>query len=503
MVIRRKDKLKYFPIKIEQLEKDLKNIFDSAPEFKIKQIDHEKQKIAVLFLDYMIEKQYLYSDVINKILESKQKWDSQTLINDLPIENGKEEYNLTDVKNALSMGRIVIYIESEDKCVSLPLQKTEARAPEKAETESIIFGPKLSFTESLNGNLNMVQNLISNHNLKVEQFKVGNTVVTEIRLVYLDNIANEEDVKEMRRRLKKLQTDDILEGSTLTQFIEDNSYSIFPQFLNTELPDRFCYSLKEGKIGLLVDKSPTGIIAPANFLSFFESTEDLYTRWNMGSFIRILRIIATFLSVMLTPIYVAALTFHYEIIPQQMLVTLGHSRSRVPFNPLMEALILEIFIEFIREAGARLPTKVGQTMGIVGGIVIGQAIVQAGFTSNILIIIVALSALGSFTTPSYLMGSVMRIIRFPLIILAGLWGILGLMFSFAFLIVHLIRQNSLNRPYLAPIYPIKLKDLDNSIFRLPFLQSNYRAISNMPKKKKRFPEPNQKKKKKKPKDIDE
>jgi len=162
---------------------------------------------------------------------------------------------------------------------------------------------------------------------------------------------------------------------------------------------------------------------------------------------------------------------------------------------------MELFIEFIREAGARLPSKVGQTMGIVGGIVIGQAIVEAGFTSNILIIIVALSALGSFTAPSYLMGSTIRIIRFPLIIISGIWGILGIMFSFAFIVIHLLKQRSLNRPYLAPIYPIQVKDLDNSIYRYPFLISNKRPFSNNPKNSKRFSIP--KKKLKKSKDIDE
>src|SRR5690554_896073 len=308
---------------------------------------------------------------------------------------------------------------------------------------------------------------MNNPDLKTERFLIGNTVPTEIRLVYLDSVANEEDINEMRQRLNKLEADDILESSMLIQYIEDNVYSIFPQFISTELPDRFSFSLNEGRLGILVDKSPSGIIAPASFFSFFESTEDLYSKWNLASFIRIMRLLATFLSLVATPFYVAALTFHYEIVPTELLVQLGDSRSRVPFPPILEALIMELFIEFIREAGARLPSKVGQTMGIVGGIVIGQAIVEAGFTSNILIIIVALSALGSFTAPSYLMGSTIRIIRFPLIIISGIWGILGIMFSFAFIVIHLLKQRSLNRPYLSPFYPLQVKDLDNSIYRYP------------------------------------
>ncbi|MBW9234449.1 spore germination protein, partial [Leptospira santarosai] len=183
---------------------------------------------------------------------------------------------------------------------------------------------------------------------------------------------------------------------------------------------------------------------------FFQSREDQNLRWPIASFLRILRFSAVFLSIYLTPMYVAALTFHYEIIPQSLLVPLSESRALVPFPPIIEALLLELIIELLREAGARLPTKVGQTIGIVGGIVIGTAAVQAGITSNILIIIVALSALASFTTPSYMMGNVIRVIRFPLILLAGFWGFYGIMLGFCFVLIHLIRQSSLGSPYTAP-----------------------------------------------------
>ena len=181
-----------------------------------------------------------------------------------------------------------------------------------------------------------------------------------------------------------------------------------------------------------MDRSPDAIYGPAPFFTFFESTEDIYMRWNMGFFLRILRLTATFLSILLTPAYVAVLTYHYEVIPSPLLVSLGQSRSNVPFPPVFEAFLLEFVIELLREAGRRLPTKVGQTMGIVGGIVIGQAAVEAGFTSNILIIIIALSALGSFTTPSYLMGTAIRIIRFPIILLAGFGAELVLWLLFVF-----------------------------------------------------------------------
>jgi hypothetical protein len=222
-------------------------------------------------------------------------------------------------------------------------------------------------------------------------------------------------------------------------------------------------------------------------------------RWNAGSFLRILRFLAMFVSIFLTPMYVAAVTFHYEIIPPQLLVSIGQSRAGVPFPPIFEALFLELMIELLREAGARLPTKVGQTIGIVGGVVVGTAAVQAGITSNILIIFITISALASFTAPSYLMGTTIRVIRFPMIILAGMLGIIGIMFGICFMVIHLLKLTSLGRPYLTPIYPFRMEDFNKVLFRLPQNYQWKRFVSFQPKNLTRFP----KRKANKKKDIDE
>ncbi|MDV2582479.1 spore germination protein [Alkalibacillus haloalkaliphilus] len=496
---RRFKKSSYFPCNLEQLEQDLKDqYFQASPDLASKIIHHDGKRCIVVFIDYLVDKDHLYDQIVGEI-QHTPNWDHETFKDTIPVTGSKQHTELNPIGDELLEGAACVYVEGERDCLTFLIPRVEKREPDRAETESLIFGPKVSFTESMDTNLNLVHKRMDTSSLKVEKFVIGNTVPTEVRMVYLEDLANEDNVKELRDRLSVLNVDDVLDASTLTQYIEDNSYSIFPQFITTELPDRFCYSLKEGRLGILVDKSASGVVTPASFFSFFQTTEDNYTRWNMGAFTRLLRIIAMFISITLTPTYVAALTYHYEIIPDALLVSLGHSRTRVPFPPLLEALILEFLIELIREAGARLPTKVGQTMGIVGGIVIGQAVVQAGFTSNILIIIVALSALASFTTPSYLMGSAIRIIRFPLMIFAGLWGFVGLVFSFAFLAIHLVKQRSLNRPYFVPVYPFQPRDFDNSIFRIPYLHSNKRAYSNKPKKIQRFPKP----KKHKKSDIDE
>lgn len=312
-------------------------------------------------------------------------------------------------------------------------------------------------------------------------------------------MANETDINTMKQRISELEIDVVDDSSVLMQYLEDSTSTIFPQFLTTELPDRFSYSINRGRIGVLVENSPTAFIAPTTFFSFFESTEDLYMRWNIGTILRALRFISFILSTIMTPLYVAAVTFHYEIIPIPLLINLGQSRAGVPFTPIVEVLILEFIIELLRESGARLPTKIGQTIGIVGGVVVGTAAVEAGITSNVLIIFVALSALASFSAPNYLMGTAARAIRFPMIILGGVLGMVGLAFGLCFLVIHLLKITSLGRPYLSPVYPLRFQDFNKALFRLPPQFENKRFKSYRPKELIRYSREKAKQKK----DIDE
>ena len=351
------------------------------------------------------------------MLKRKRQWSNQLILNDIPLSKGTTSIALEDILEKLIIGNVFIYIEEENEIISYPLLKMEQRSLGKAETESLVLGPQMAFTESLSANMNVVRGIIRTSDLVLEKIIIGKRIPYEVRVVYLKSLANETDIETMRQRVNDLDVDELEDVTIVKQYIEDSSTNIFPQFYATELPDRFCYSVSKGKIGLLGDNSPIGIIAPSTFFSFFESPEDLYMRWGAGSFLRSLRFLAIFIAIIITPTYVAIVTYQFELLPTKLLVTIGKSRSQVPFPPIIEALLIEFFIELLREAGARLPTKVAQTMGIVGGLVIGEAAVQAGITSNILIIVVAASALASFTAPSYLMGTSLRVIRFPLMLI--------------------------------------------------------------------------------------
>ncbi|WP_042224486.1 spore germination protein [Oceanobacillus manasiensis] len=496
---KRKATNSFFPKKVEELKQVLEKEFVNSNDLSYSIFESSSQKLAVFYLSYQVDSQRIENTLLKALLEPNKDWTVDSLLNEIPINTGQKMDKLEELLTNLINGHVFVYIEGAQQVVSYLMLNIEHRSLEKAETESVVIGPQVAFTESLVTNLNILRWRMRSKDLVLEKIMLGKTTPKEARIIYLKSVANETDVQTMRQRLQDLDVDEVEDANVLMQYIEDSSWTIFPQFYSTELPDRASYAINKGRVGVVVENSPMAILAPTTFFSFFESTEDLYMRWNAGSFLRVLRFISMFISVMLTPMYVAAVTFHYELIPTQLLISIGQSRANVPFPPIFEALLLELLIELLREAGARLPTKVGQTIGIVGGVVVGTAAVQAGITSNILIIFITISALASFTAPSYLMGTSIRVLRFPMIILAGILGIMGIVFGISFLIIHLLKLTSLGRPYLTPIYPFRMKDINKVLIRFPQQFQGKRFLSYRPKDKVRF----NKKKAQQKKDIDE
>jgi hypothetical protein len=435
--------------------------------------------ITLFYLHTLIDMNLLHKDIIEQIK-------NQSFPN---IENimGQISVGIMDITNQMDKviqsaigGHVIIHLEGADKVIFARIASNTGRTLSASVNEAQVIGPQIAFNESLSTNQSLIRKYITDPNLCIEDLKVGSRTTTAVSLIHIHGIANQQMVGLLRERIKKINIDGLIDSSVLVQLIEDNSLSIFPQMVLTERPDRICSWLLMGKLVVLVDGSPLAIACPQSFLEYFQSMEDINVNWQVATFLRLLRMFALFLSVFFTAFYVAALTFHYEVIPQTLLIPLSESRARVPFPPIMEAFLMEFIIELLREAGARLPTKVGQTMGIVGGIVIGTAAVDAGFTSNILIIIVALGALASFTTPNYSMGNIVRVLRFPIIVLAGFWGFYGIMFGFCFLLIHLLRQSSLGVPVLTPFYPPRLADWKDSIIRLPFTFTSKRPKQTRP-----------------------
>ncbi|MFO1445249.1 spore germination protein [Bacillus sp. Bva_UNVM-123] len=455
--------------------------------------------LCLTFLSTLVDEQVIQQSLLPNLLDKELN-----SINDakeiLPLTDVEISNDITKIEQKLLNGYVMLTINNDEKkFVFIAVQKKLVRSLSPPEIEFSVIGPKEAFVESLGQNINLIRKRLPIKELVVEEFIVGSLSNTRVAILYIESITNDANVNTVRQRIKEIEFDSITDSSYIVQLICDNSNSPFPQLLDTERPDRIAGILSEGKIAIIVDGSPHVLIGPTTLVEFFNSFEDYFLNWILASFFRIVRVFAVLFSFLATPLYVAVLTYHYELIPSDLVGTLITSRRVVPFPPILEAIFLELTIELLREAGARLPTKVGQTIGIVGGIVIGTASVEAGLTSNVLLIIVALAALASFTTPVYKMGNTIRLLRFPILLFAELWGLLGIVFAFCIMLTHLLRLTSLGRPFLEPIFPPRLHDLKDSLIRLPFNKQSLRPIFLRTNKSKRF----NKEKAKLKKDIDE
>jgi spore germination protein KA len=395
----------------------------------------------------------------------------------IPIEGIKISSDGKEVEKSLHEGHVMIQLsENKQACVLISLDNSRygMRETNDTENEFSVIGPKTGFIEDLNTNLHLLRSELVTSDLIFEEFVVGTRSKTKVVVSYLEGITNPEYVKTVRQRISDLDIDVLLDNTQLEQMISDHSSTPFPLYITTERVDKAVYSLIQGHVALISDKSCYVVTGPSNIMDFFSSPEDYYLPWVVATFFKLIRIIGMLFSIFSTSFYVAIITYHYEVVPKDLLGPIVYSRANVPFPPVMEVLFLELTIEFLREAGARLPTKIGQTLGIVGGIVIGQATVEAALTSNILLIIVALSALSSFTTPIYKMSNAVRILRYPFILLAALYGGFGIYIGIILLIGHLMRLKSLGNPYFLPLYPYRKGGIGHSFSRPPFTNLNKR-----------------------------
>ncbi|PFC80579.1 spore germination protein GerIA [Bacillus anthracis] len=386
--------------------------------------------------------------------------------------------DLQKIEDMVLKGHAIVQVNQQDqKCMLANIAIDNYRAPTPPLNESTVIGPQEGFVEDIDTNINLVRKRLPVLDLQTKEMIVGEFSKTKVVMMYLDNLAEKENIDFLDESLRALEYDQINDSAYIQELMGEKS--IFPLYINTERTDRVTKALIDGKIAIFVDGSPSVLLTPVSYFDFFISPEDYNVSWLYATFSRILRLIAVLFSICATPLYVAVLNYHYELIPSDLLETLILSRAQVPFPPLIEALFLELAIDLLREAGARLPMKVGQTLGIVGGIVIGQASVQAGLTSNILLIIVALSALASFITPIYKMGNAVRLLRFPFLIFAEIGGLFGISLGFIFLFTHLFRLTSLRKPY-ALFYPTRQQSVKDSWIRFPLTMIDTRDVQARP-----------------------
>lgn len=392
------------------------------------------------------------------------------------LRDSKEGFDYDTLYAELLLGNAVFLIDGCNKFFTVIANTDEGRTIEEPTSQTVIRGPKDGFTEKINSNILLIRKRIKNKALRMEYLYVGSVTKTTISLMYIHKVAKDEIVQEIRDRLGKIKIDGILEGAYIEELIKDNRYSIFPAFLSSEKPDAVVAALLEGKVAILVDGTPYVLTAPALMVEFLQASEDYYHHYIIASMMRFLRFIAFSLTLLVPASYIAITTFHQEIIPTPLLISLSAQYEGVPFPVLMEALIMELTFEILREAGIRMPRAIGPAISIVGALVLGQAAVEAGIISAAMVIIVSITAISSFAIPNYEMSNAIRAIRFALMLLAGTLGLYGVFMGLIVMVLHLCSIKSITVPYLTPIAPKIEGGNKDTIFRFPLWKMRYRPI---------------------------
>ncbi|QUL52953.1 spore germination protein [Paenibacillus tritici] len=409
--------------------------------------------------------------------------------NALSIGKEKLVKDINGLLEALLSGDTVILINGLGEGVSGSTCGGEVRPVTEAGTQVAIRGSKESFTETISTNIALVRKIIKNPDLWTETMKLGDITHTDITIMYIHGVADEETIKVFKKKLQEIKVDSILESGYIEQIVEDNKYSPFPTLYNTERPDSVAGNLLDGRIAIFVDGTPFVLIAPTTFFMFFHTVEDYYQRYDISSLIRMLRFVCLIISMYGPAIFVAALNFHQEMIPTPLLINLASQREGVPFPAFVEAVMMEITFEIIREAGVRMPSPIGQTVSIIGGLVLGTAAVQAGIVSPAMVIVVSLTGISSFATPAFNMALSIRMLRFVIMGIAAFMGLYGIAIFTIMLIAHLCSLRSLGVPYMIPMGPFVPENLKDTFIRSPIsfmklrkrLQTNTGSTSASPK----------------------
>ena len=480
---------------LTQNEQAVKSLFQNCSDFVTRTLYIKGEiKVLLIYIDGLTDTKIIEDMLIKPmILEGlpqgiQKNQDIGTIIHQQLVAVSQVE-TISEMKKLVDgvlAGKTGILIDGETSVLLADIQGFEKRSVEEPSTEVTIRGPRDGFTESLRTNTTLIRRRIRSTKLKLESFTIGEFSQTNVEIAYIEGVASPAILDEVRTRIGRIQLDALTASETLEEFIEDVPYSPFPQIQNTERPDVMVANLLEGRVGILVDNTPFALIVPMTFWSGLQAADDYYERFMYTSFIRFIRYTFLNISLFLPSLYVALSTYHPKLIPTNLLISVAAAREGVPFPAIIEALIMELLFEGLREAGVRLPKAVGSAVSIVGALVIGQAAVEAGIVSAPMVIVVATTGIASFAIPRYNFGTGIRLIRFIMLILAGILGLYGIVVGFIALTIHLVTLRSFSVPYFSPVAPQIPVDLKDVIFRAPKWALTHRPTF-ITKNQKRFP----------------
>ena len=418
-------------------------------------VGDERLGILVVYMDSMYDRDFvdgvLLKNLLFDVAQLPKSHAGQVIFNKyLATADVKETNQMEDLIDEVLKGNTAILVDGMAKGIIVSSKDLPGRGVNEAETEVSVRGSKESFTESFRVNTVLIRRRIRDTRLKSKQMTVGVRSKTDVALMYMEDLVRPAILEEVLKRLESFEIDAVLDSSYLESLTEEEWYSPFPQYQSTERPDKAASALLEGRLVLVVDNSPMVLLLPATFSCFFQASDDYYDRWDAANFVRILRYAAAFAAVLLPGVYIALAGFHPEALPLSFALSFAASREGVPFTLPVEVIVMELAFELLREAGIRLPGPMGSTLGIVGGLIIGQAAVDAHIVSPVVVILVALTALSAFTIPNELFASAFRMIKFYFIVAASVGGFVGLTAALLTVLVHLSGLKSFGVPYMMP-----------------------------------------------------
>ncbi|MCT4618856.1 MAG: spore germination protein [Marinisporobacter sp.] len=436
-------------------------------------------KCCLIFIDGMVDKTDIHENIILPIMNSTppQKILEQNSLEVLE----KKIINASDVKkkkdaNEMMMnilyGNTLILVDGYSEALVIDTKGWERRSITEPISEQVVRGPREGFTESIIPNLALIRKRILSPDLKFTFKEIGVRTKTKVCVCFIEGLANEKIVQEVHKRLDDIQIDAILESGYIEELIEDAPLSPFATIGNTERPDVVAGNLLEGRIGIIVDGTPFVLTLPYLFIEYFQANEDYYNTFIYSSINRVLKVLAFFLSTSVPAIYVALATFHQEMIPTPLILSISAAREGVPFPTIVEALMMLLAFELLREGGVRLPAPIGSTIGFVGAIILGQAAVDARFVSAPIVIVAALTGITNFLIPKMI--GPLIIVRIIFLLLSAFLGLYGYIFGVIGLFIHLMSIRSFGVPYMTPIGSIKMQDIKDTFIRAPWWYMYYR-----------------------------
>lgn len=467
-----------------------RQIFDASDDVQFRSfLVGGEVKAELVYIPGMSDRREIDDSVLNPLMRSGDVdvRDMQSIKNKvLSIVAVEEVDTIEESAKQVIRGFPLLLIDECDRALLLKIAKWDKRPVEEPKTEAALRGPREGFTESIETNLSLLRRRIQTVDLKLKSMRLGRHTQTETYIAYMEGLAEPAMINEVCTRIGRIELDSVLETGYIEELTEDSPYSPFPQQQFTERVDIAAASLLEGRIVILVDGTPNVLIVPTTLVTLLQAADDYYNRAFYSSTLRFLRYCTLFISLTLPGVYVALLTFHQEMVPGKLLLSIVSSREAIPFPTIVEVLMMQLTFEVLREAGLRLPRQIGSAITIVGALVVGEAAVSAGLVSAPIVIIIAFTGIAGFTTPHYSVEFSIRLLRLLLIVMGGTLGILGVMFGIIGIAIHLCTLRSFGVPYLSPFAPFVASDIKDTAIRVPWWKMIMRPSFSSSRNRKRL-----------------